>query len=119
EYSVVFTDRSLNHMSTRFIEVMQQTLAILRETYGADSAAVINGGGTYAMESVARQLATGRNVLVVRNGLFSYRWSQILETGSIASAVTVCAARADGDDPQAAWSPAPIDEVVAAIRASR
>lgn len=119
EYSVVFTDRSLNHMSARFVDVMQQTLRILCDTYGADSAVVINGGGTYAMESVARHLATGKRALVVRNGLFSYRWSQILETGSIASDVTVCTARPDGDDPQAAWSPAPIDEVVAAIRAER
>ena len=119
EYSVVFTDRSLNHMSARFVGIMQQTLAILRETYGADSAAIVNGGGSYAMESVARHLATGRKALVVRNGLFSYRWSQILDAGSIASAVTVCQARPDSDDPQAAWSPAPIDEVVAAIRAGR
>ena len=119
EYSVVFTDRSLNHMSARFVDVMRQTLGILCDTYGADSAVVINGGGTYAMESVARQLATGKRALVVRNGLFSYRWSQILETGTIASAVTVCAARPDGDDAQAAWSPAPIDEVVQAIRTER
>ncbi|MDL9980618.1 aminotransferase class V-fold PLP-dependent enzyme [Microbacterium sp. ASV49] len=119
EYSVVFTDRSLNHMSRRFIGVMQQTLEILRATYDADSVALVNGGGTYAMEAVARRLATGRRALVVRNGLFSYRWSQILETGSIASAVTVCAARPDSDAHQAAWTPAPIDEVVAAIRAER
>lgn len=119
EYSVVFTDRSLNHMSDRFIEVMQQTLQILRDTYGADSVAIVNGGGTYAMESVARQLATGRRALVIRNGLFSYRWSQILEAGSVASAVTVCTARPDSDAVQAAWAPAPVDEVVAAIRAER
>ncbi|MDT0157800.1 aminotransferase class V-fold PLP-dependent enzyme [Microbacterium sp. ARD32] len=119
EYSVVFTDRSLNHMSARFVGIMQQTLDILCQTYGADSAVVINGGGSYAMESVARHLATGRKAVVVRNGLFSYRWSQILEAGSIASAVTVCQARPDSDDAQAAWSPAPIDEVTAAIRAGR
>lgn len=119
EYSVVFTDRSLNHMSARFVDVMQQTLGILCDTYGADSAVVINGGGTYAMESVARHLATGRRALVVRNGLFSYRWSQILETGSIASAVTVCTARPESDDAQAVWSPAPIAEVVESIRTER
>lgn len=73
EYSVVFTDRSLNHMSARFVGVMQETLSILREAYGAHSAAIVPGGGTYAMEAVARQLATGRRVLIVRNGLFSYR----------------------------------------------
>lgn len=119
EYSVVFTDRSLNHMSARFVDVMRQTLGILCDTYGADSAAVINGGGTYAMESVARHLATGKKALVVRNGLFSYRWSQILEAGSIASAVTVCTARPDSADAQAAWSPAPIDEVVETIHTER
>lgn len=119
EYSVVFTDRSLNHMSARFIDVMQRTLAILCDAYGADSAALVNGGGSYAMESVARQLATGRRALVVRNGLFSYRWSQILETGSIASSVTVCTARPVDDTAHAAWQPAPIDEVVSAIRAGR
>src|SRR5690606_21412462 len=98
-------------------DVMQQTLTILRDTYGADSAAVVNGGGSFAMEAVARHLATGRRALVVRNGLFSYRWSQILEAGAIASAVTVCAARPDGTGPQAAWSPAPIEEVVERIGA--
>lgn len=119
EYSVVFTDRSLNHMSKRFIGIMQQTIDILCEAYGADSAALVNGGGSFAMESVARHLATNRRVLVVRNGLFSYRWSQILEMGGVASDVTVCLARPDSDDAQAAWSPAPIDEVVSAIRAKR
>jgi aspartate aminotransferase-like enzyme len=119
EYSVVFTDRSLNHMSARFVRTMQRTLDILRTTYSADSVALVNGGGTYAMEAVARRLATGRSVVVVRNGLFSYRWSQILETGSIASAITVCAARAESDAHQAAWRPAPIEDVVAAIREER
>jgi aspartate aminotransferase-like enzyme len=119
EYSVVFTDRSLNHMSARFVEVMQQTLGILRGAYGADTAVVVPGGGTYAMEAVARQLATGRRCLVVRNGLFSYRWSQILEVGGISDDVTVCLARPDSDEPGAAWRPAPIEEVVAAIRARR
>lgn len=119
EYSVVFTDRSLNHMSARFISVMQQTLEILREAYNATDAVVINGGGSYAMESVARQLATGRRALVVRNGLFSYRWSQILETGGIAASVIVCTARPDSDEAQAQWSPAPIDEVISAIRSAR
>jgi aspartate aminotransferase-like enzyme len=119
EYSVVFTDRSLNHMSARFIAVMQQSLEILREAYNATDAVIINGGGSYAMESVARQLATGRRALVVRNGLFSYRWSQILETGGIAASVIVCTARPDSDDAQAQWSPAPIAEVVAAIRSAR
>ena len=117
EYSVVFTDRSLNHMSARFVGVMQQILEILEEAYNAHTSVIVPGGGTYAMEAVARQLATGRRTLVVRNGLFSFRWSQILEVGGISDDVTVLAARPDSDDVQAAWSPAPIDEVVAAIRA--
>ncbi|MGO4452803.1 aminotransferase class V-fold PLP-dependent enzyme [Arthrobacter sp. RAF14] len=119
EYSVVFTDRSLNHMSARFVSAMQQTLEILRSAYSADAVAVVNGGGSYAMESVARHFAAGTHALVVRNGLFSYRWSQILEAGAIASGVTVCAARPDDDGPQASWSPVPLDEVVSAIRAER
>ncbi len=89
EYSVVFTDRSLNHMSQRFVAVMQDLVDVLRSTYRAEAVAVVPGGG-YAMEAVARQLATGRQCLVVRNGLFSYRWSQIFDAGSIPSGVTVC-----------------------------
>lgn len=119
EYSVVFTDRSLNHMSARFVGVMQQILEILGEAYHAHTAAVVPGGGTYAMEAVARQLATGRRVFIVRNGLFSYRWSQILETGGISDDVTVLTARPDSDAVQAAWAPAPIEEVTAAIRTRR
>ncbi|MEJ1922670.1 aminotransferase class V-fold PLP-dependent enzyme [Microbacterium sp. KHB019] len=119
EYSVVFTDRSLNHMSARFVGVMQQLLGILDEAYGAHTSAVVPGGGTYAMEAVARQLATGRRTLVVRNGLFSFRWSQILDAAGISDDVTVLTARPDSDDVQAAWSPTPIDEVVAAVRARR
>lgn len=119
EYSVVFTDRSLNHMSERFVAAMQQLLGILDEAYAANTSAVIPGGGTYAMEAVARQLATGRRTLVIRNGLFSFRWSQILDAAGISDDVTVLTARPDDDDVQAAWSPVPIDEAVAAVRARR
>ena len=115
EYSVVFTDRSLNHMSKRFVGVMQDIIDVLRTTYAAETVAVVPGGGTYAMEAVARQLATGRRCLVVRNGLFSYRWSQILDAGSVASETTVCSARPVSDERQAPWTPAPVDEVVEAI----
>ncbi|WP_027286664.1 aminotransferase class V-fold PLP-dependent enzyme [Ruania albidiflava] len=119
EYSVVFTDLSLNHMSQRFVGVMQETIDILRSTYQARSVAVVPGGGTYAMEAVARQLATGRRTLVLRNGLFSYRWSQIFDVGSIPAASTVLTARPVGEGHQAPWQPAPVEEVVAAIRAER
>ncbi|WP_028651626.1 aminotransferase class V-fold PLP-dependent enzyme [Nocardioides halotolerans] len=119
EYSVVFTDRSLNHMSQRFVGVMQDVMDVLRTTYAAHTVAVVPGGGTYAMEAVARQLATGRRCLVVRNGLFSYRWSQIFDAGSVAAAATVCSARQVADEPQAPWVPAPVDEVVAAIERER
>ena len=119
EYSVVFTDRSLNHMSQRFVRVMQDVIDVLRSTYSAHTVAVVPGGGTYAMEAVARQLATGRRCLVVRNGLFSYRWSQILDAGSVAAETTVCLARPASDEPQAPWAPAPVEEVVAAIERDR
>jgi len=115
EYSVVFTDLSLNHMSQRFVGVMQQLLDDLRSTYRADTVAIVPGGGTYGMEAVARQLATGRRCLVVRNGFFSYRWSQILEQGRITDDVTVLTARPTGDTHPGPWAPPPLHEVVGAI----
>lgn len=119
EFSVVFTDRSLNHMSARFLGIMQSLLEDLRTTYSASSVALVPGGGSYAMESVARQVATGKPVLVLRNGLFSYRWSQILEAGAITSDVTVLQAAPVDDSSQAAWAPAPVEEVVATIERTR
>ena len=119
EYSVVFTDRSLNHMSQRFVGVMQDIVDVLRTTYGAETVAVVPGGGTYAMEAVARQLATGRRCLVVRNGLFSYRWSQICDAGSVTGHTTVCSARPVSDERHAPWAPPPVDEVVEAIEGNR
>ncbi len=119
EYSVVFTDRSLNHMSKRFVGVMQDIIDVLRSTYHAETVAVVPGGGTYAMEAVARQLATGRRCLVVRNGLFSYRWSQIFDSGSIPGEATVCSARPMSEERQAPWIPPPVEEVVDAIERVR
>ncbi|HEY5783986.1 MAG TPA: hypothetical protein VIT65_04345 [Microlunatus sp.] len=119
EYSVVFTDRSLNHMSARFVGVMQDIIDVLRTTYRAETVAVVPGGGTYAMEAVARQLATGQRCLVVRNGLFSYRWSAIFEAGGVPAETTVCQARQTADETQAPWTPAPIAEVVEAIERLR
>ena len=119
EYSVVFTDRSLNHMSHRFAGVMEEILRILRTTYNAQSAAVVSGGGTFAMEAVARQVAGGRRAVVVRNGYFSYRWSEILEAGAITDQVTVCPAVPDSESRDAAWSPMPIDELVEQIHEVR
>ncbi|MGB7450174.1 MAG: aminotransferase class V-fold PLP-dependent enzyme [Ornithinimicrobium sp.] len=117
EYSVVFTDLSLNHMSQRFVGVMQRLIESLTTTYRADTAAVVPGGGTYGMEAVARQLATGRRCLVVRNGFFSYRWSQILQTGRIADDLTVLTARPTEATHPCPWAPAPVQEVVDAIAA--
>ncbi len=119
EYSVVFTDRSLNHMSERFRDIMKYLSRTLKTTYGAEAVAVVPGGGTYAMEAVARQFGTGRRCLVIRNGWFSYRWTQIFEAGGIPSAETVLSARPVADGPQAAFAPAPVAEVTAAIAAER
>ncbi|NDW47321.1 aminotransferase class V-fold PLP-dependent enzyme [Ruegeria sp. PrR005] len=116
EFSVVFTDRSLNHMSASFQQVMRDISEMLRTVYNADGVAIIPGGGTYAMEAVARQFARGARVLVVRNGWFSYRWSQIIETGSLTSETTVMKARRSGNESTAPFAPAPIEDVVAAIR---
>ena len=93
EYSVVYTDRALNHMSARFQDVMRDISAMLKDAYQAHSAIVVPGSGTFGMEAVARQFATGKKTLVIRNGWFSYRWTQILEMGAIASSSTVLKAR--------------------------
>src|SRR4051794_18507554 len=119
EYSVVFTDRSLNHMSKRFVAVMQDIVEVLCTAYGAETVAVVPGGGTYAMEAVARQLATGRRCLVVRNGLFSYRWSQIFDAGSIPSQTALCCARPVSGERQAPWAPPPVEEVLETIERTR
>jgi aspartate aminotransferase-like enzyme len=116
EYSVVYTDRALNHMSQRFQRVMQDVSATLKQVYGARSAIVVPGSGSFGMEAVARQFATGKKVLVIRNGWFSYRWSQIFEMGAITTETAVLKARTTGAGPQAPFTPAPIDEVVATIR---
>ncbi|WP_299507057.1 aminotransferase class V-fold PLP-dependent enzyme [uncultured Roseobacter sp.] len=115
EFSVVFTDRSLNSMSAAFQQVMNDLSAMLKEVYAADAVAIIPGGGTYAMEAVARQFARGAEVLVVRNGWFSYRWSQIFETGGLTANTSVLKARQTGNATPSPFAPAPIDEVIAAI----
>jgi aspartate aminotransferase-like enzyme len=119
EFSVVFTDRSLNHMSAAFQTVMRDVSATLKKVYGAHSVAIVPGGGTYGMESVARQFATGKRVTVLRNGWFSYRWTQIFETGGIPASATVLQARRTADTPTAPWVPAPIEEVEEHIRSEK
>ncbi|MEL6958309.1 MAG: aminotransferase class V-fold PLP-dependent enzyme [Pseudomonadota bacterium] len=116
EFSVVFTDRSLNHMSKVFQGVMCDLDAMLCEVYKAKGIAIVPGGGSYAMEAVARQFATGAHALVVRNGWFSYRWTQIFEAGDFAGDTTIFKARQTGNDSRAPFAPAPIEEVIAAIR---
>ncbi|MCR8550713.1 aminotransferase class V-fold PLP-dependent enzyme [Salipiger sp. P9] len=116
EFSVVFTDRSLNHMSAAFQQVMRDISGMLREVYGADAVALVPGGGTFGMEAVARQFGQGAKALVVRNGWFSFRWSQIFEAGGFGGEVTVMKARQTGNEPTAPFAPAPIEEVVETIR---
>jgi aspartate aminotransferase-like enzyme len=117
EYSVVYTDRSLNHMSQSFQGVMRDISSTLKKVYSADAVVVVPGSGTFGMEAVARQFATGKKCLVIRNGFFSFRWSQIFEMGGIPASSTVLKARPQGDGPQAPFAPAPIEEVVATIKA--
>ena len=116
EYSVVYTDRALNHMSQRFQGVMKDISRILKQVYNAKSAVVVPGSGTFGMEAVARQFATGKKVLVIRNGWFSFRWTQIFEMGQIPAESVVFKARQVAPGPQAPFAPPPIAEVVAAIR---
>jgi len=119
EFSVVYTDRALNHMSRSFQGVMRDISTILKEVYRAHAVALVPGSGTFGMEAVARQFAGGRDVLVLRNGWFSFRWSQILDMGGIPASTTVLKARPAGAGPHAPWAPAPIAEVRAAILEKR
>lgn len=119
EYSVVYTDRALNHMSASFQHVMNDISSTLKGVYNAAGVVVVPGSGTFGMEAVARQFATDKKVLVVRNGWFSYRWSQIFEVGDIPSHETVLKARRVGEGHQAPFAPVPIEELVATIEAER
>ncbi|SLN21829.1 aminotransferase class V-fold PLP-dependent enzyme [Pseudooctadecabacter jejudonensis] len=119
EFSVVFTDRSLNHMSKAFQGVMTDLHGLLCDVYKADGVAIVPGGGTFAMEAVARQFGAGAHALIVRNGWFSYRWSQIFDAGSFTAETTVYKARQTGNDSRAPFAPAPIEEVTDAIRAAK
>ncbi len=119
EYSVVYTDRALNHMSQRFQGVMRDISRILKAVYNARSAIIVPGSGTFGMEAVARQFATDKKCLVIRNGWFSYRWSQIFDMGRIPAESVVLKARQAGAGPQAPFAPCPVEEVVAAIREQR
>ena len=121
EFSVVYTDRALNHMSQRFVGVVQDILGTLKEVYGAHTAVLVPGSGTFGMEAVARQFANNEKVLIVRNGWFSYRWSQIFDAGcfGLKGGAVVCKARPQGSGAQAPWAPCPADDVAAAIRAEK
>jgi len=119
EYSVVYTDRAVNHMSGTFQSVMKDISSTLKQVYNADAAVIVPGSGTFGMEAVARQFANDEHCLIIRNGWFSFRWTQILDMGNIAKSSTVMQARKVGDDPQDPFAPAPIAEVVAAINAEK
>ncbi len=119
EYSVVYTDRALNHMSMSFREVMNDISATLKSVYNADAVAIVPGSGTFGMEAVARQFATGNHCLVVRNGWFSYRWTQIFEAGNIPASHTVLKAAMTADEHQAPFAPASIETVTATIAAEK
>jgi len=119
EYSVVYTDRSLNHMSKDFQTVMRDISRLIKEVYHAHSAVLVPGSGTFGMEAVARQFATDKPVLVIRNGWFSYRWTQIFDMGRIPSSSTVLKARRLKPGPQEPFAPAPIDEVVRTIASEK
>ncbi len=120
EFSVVYTDRALNHMSKRFTGVMQDILAMLKEVYHAHTAVLVPGSGTFGMEAVARQFANKEKVLIVRNGWFSFRWSQIFDADTgLGGGAVVCKARRQGEGAQAPWAPCPAEEVAATIRAEK
>jgi len=125
EYSVIFTNRALNLMSDPFQRVMRDLNNLLKETYNAEKVAIIPGSGTFGMEAVARQFVTGKHAMVIRNGWFSYRWTEIFDMGgenTIPSSHTVLKAQpqpaADGSD-HVQYAPYPIDDLVEKVREER
>lgn len=119
EYSVVFSDRSLNAMSQSFQSVMRDVSSMLKLVYQAEAAVLIPGGGTFAMEAVARQFATGKQAMVVRNGWFSYRWTQIFEACDMPASSTVLKAHHSQDNREAPFTPTPIADLVERIRTEK
>jgi aspartate aminotransferase-like enzyme len=116
EFSVVYTDRSLNHMSEEFKRVMVDISNVLKDAYNASSAVIVPGSGTFGMEAVARQFANNQKCLVLRNGWFSYRWTQIFDLANITNDITVIKGRQLQPSTQGVFAPAPIEEVVAFIK---
>ena len=116
EFSVVYTDRSLNHMSKAFQGIITDISAILKEVYHAKSALVVPGSGTYGMEAVARQFATDKKCLVIRNGWFSFRWTQIFDAGKISSDLHVIHAKQSTEGFEGAFAPPPVEEIVEWIK---
>ena len=126
EYSVVYTDRALNHMSEPFQEVMKDLNTSLTKAYNTDHCVILPGSGTYAMECAARAFGcpfeAGKKALVVRNGYFSFRWTQIFESlGKAEEDIIVMKAQPEKgwETAQTPVAPPPIDEVVAKIKAEK
>lgn len=119
EYSVVFTDRSVNHMSQRFQRAMREISTMLKQVYRAETVVIVPGGGSFGMEAIARQFATGQTCAVIRNGWFSYRWSQIFEMGAIPAREIVLKAQAASADARATYAPPAIEQVEQTIRSEK
>ena len=116
EFSVVYTDRSLNHMSEEFKRVIVDISSVLKDAYNASSAVIVPGSGTFGMEAVARQFTNQQKCLVLRNGYFSYRWTQIFDLANITNDITIIKGRQLEASTQGVFAPAPIEEVVAFIK---
>lgn len=119
EYSVVYTDRALNHMSKAFQQVMNDLSSDLKSVYNADAVAIVPGSGSYGMEAVANQLAKDQDCLIIRNGMFSYRWTQILEKGNLAKSSTVLNAQREDSDAPKPFAPVAIEDAVAKIKETK
>ena len=119
EFSVVYTDRSLNHMSDEFVDIMKDISRILKKAYNADSSVIVPGSGTFGMEAVARQFANNEPVLIIRNGWFSYRWSQIFDMAGITDQVDVITGTQVENTTTGQYIPPDINDVVDRIHTLR
>jgi len=132
EYSVIYTDRAKNLMAGSFSQAMTDISTELCSVYNAHKCVMIPGSGTYAMEAVAGQFARHKHeadyspCMVIRNGYFSFRWSDIWSfvyppACARSPELIVLKAQPTNNEPdnKPQFAPPALEDVVAEIKAKK
>jgi ketosteroid isomerase-like protein len=75
-------------MSKLFPRYARSQHDVVRDVYNADAVAIVPVVEPCDGGAVARQFG-GAHAMIVRNGWFSHRWSQIFDAGDFAAQTTV------------------------------